>query len=478
MNKLRLIVFAFFLWSVSLQAQTFQQFLLRMNGLPENARQSVADSFLSAVSTCPLVEYDTLVHFIYSGEAQSVGIAGDQTGWSPDINLQRISGTTFWYFTTHYEADARLDYKVVVNVNNWILDPRNPNTCTGGYGPNSELRMPQDPAPPEIVYHSEIAHGRIHDTTFYSSNLGNSRNIRIYLPPGYPETGKQYPLIVFHDGPDYLSLGAAANVLDYLISQGRIMPVIGIFVPPVNRDAEYAGAKIDLFTAFITEELLPDIDSRYHTSKEPDRRATLGASNGGNIALYIGIRHPEALGCIAAQSSNVIPAITSTLLNGPQLNLVFYLDIGEYDIPVLIPMVHQLDSVLTLRNYNHQMLEIHQGHSWGNWKEHLKIPLEQFFRIPDGINENGDQPGFRLEQNHPNPFRDKTLIRFTAPPGSYATLTLSTAGGKMVETIFSGMIAQSGNLVSLYRGSYAAGNYLCTLSAGGKTHSRVITIKN
>ncbi len=281
----------------------------------------------------------------------------------------------------------------------------------GGFGPNSELRMGVNTRPVETIFDPNIPHGIIEDTVFHSNVLNNSRQVKVYLPPSYPSAA-EYPVILFHDGPEYISLAAANNVLDYLIAHKMINPVIAVFVPPVDRQPEYAGTKIDLFTSFITTELMPVIDKKYRTSKDPMKRATLGASDGGNIALYLGVNKPEVFGRIAAQSSDVIPAITSVLQNGTKLNLDFYLDIGTYDIAQLIPMVHALASLLQLKGYSCSFREIHEGHSWGNWKEHLRLPLMQFFPYTDGINENIPGNDIRLDQNMQDSYHNQ-LISFS-----------------------------------------------------------------
>jgi enterochelin esterase-like enzyme len=211
--------------------------------------------------------------------------------------------------------------------------------------------------------------------------------VRIYLPPGYDKQ-KQYPVILFHDGLEYISLANVNNIVDYLISQQEIEPVIGIFVPPVEREAEYAGSKKDAFTAFIVEELMPVIDQKYAVSKDPRKRATLGASNGGNISLYIGMKHPESFGKIAAQSSNVESAISETYQNTNKMDLEFYMDIGSYDIDVLIPLVNDFVQILENKNYLYQSRVWHEGHSWGNWKGHLSQALRQFFPPKTGFQEN------------------------------------------------------------------------------------------
>jgi enterochelin esterase family protein len=162
---------------------------------------------------------------------------------------------------------------------------------------------------------------------------------RIYLPPDYATSSRHYPVILFHDGLEYVSLASANNVLDYLIHHQRIAPLMAVFVPPVHRTPEYAGDLKPQFTAFIVQELLPWLDRRFRTRPDAQSRATLGASNGGNIALWLGLQHPEVFGHIAAQSSNVEPAIATGFQNRPVAEQQFYLDIGTYDIPILIPRV-------------------------------------------------------------------------------------------------------------------------------------------
>ena len=59
--------------------------------------------------------------------------------------------------------------------------------------------------------------------------------------PAIQAATDRYPLILFHDGLEYITLARADRVLDYLIAHGRIHPVIAVFVPPVSRTSEYAG---------------------------------------------------------------------------------------------------------------------------------------------------------------------------------------------------------------------------------------------
>ena len=48
-----------------LPAQTFQSFIDRLKTLPENQRPVVADSFMKTTGDFPLIDHDTLAHFLF-----------------------------------------------------------------------------------------------------------------------------------------------------------------------------------------------------------------------------------------------------------------------------------------------------------------------------------------------------------------------------------------------------------------------------
>jgi len=471
-----LSLFITVLQTISMQSQNFQQFINYLNALPEGERQTKVDSFMNAGNSFPYTEMDTLVGFVFQGNAASVAIAGDPTQWSPSVSLSRIEGTDFWHCSKVYETDARLDYKFVLNNSNWILDPLNPHTCVGGYGPNSELRMPGYILPPEIAYDPSIPHGIVKDTIFSSYNLGNSRPVRIYLPPGYDSTTVPYPVILFHDGPEYISLGNAANIIDYLIARKQIIPVVGIFVPPVDRTSEYAGSKKEPFRKFILDELMPVLGERYRLDPDPGKRAMIGASHGGNISLYIAMKNPESFGKIGAQSSNVQSEISNTFQSNEKLPLELYLDLGKYDIAALIPLVENLVNILDEKGYSYQYLFVPEGHSWGNWKGHLRYALTQFFPFQTGISIEQGSLDIELKQNYPNPFYQQTIIPFKAPSGYYARLELQDLSGRHLETLFNDYLADPENSWTFVNSSYPAGSYLYTLYVQGQSRSRLLTI--
>jgi enterochelin esterase-like enzyme len=418
------------------RCQTFSLFVSKVYSSPEQNRPALVDSFLRAVPSFPFVENDSTAHFLYRGSASSVAIAGDANNWSGSAGaMQRLSSTDLWYLTEHHEPDARLDYKIIAD-GNWMLDPRNPRAVVGGFGPNSELVMPKYVDPPEIVFTADIPHGTLIDTTLASVALGNSRRVRIYLPAEYEQSSNRYPVALFHDGFDYLNLGQANNVLDYLIARKAIPPVIAVFVPPVDRATEYTGSRMPEFSLFIIDDVIGYVDRRFRTQTAPSARATIGASNGGNISFYLSGMHSDVFGLVAAQSSNILPVVADRFAQSPRLPLKIHLDVGTYDIPVITAMARAFAPTLALKGYEHVYREYHEGHSWGNWRAHLDDALIFLFGAgaTDADSKSALSPGFRLDQNYPNPFPDVTTIPFSLGDTRDASLRISDVSGAMLKS--------------------------------------------
>lgn len=469
--KLKL-VFCFLLLAASLHAQTFQAFLTRVNNAPAQQRSAIIDSFMTAANSFPFREQDTLCHFIYRGTVNRVNVPGDANGWDPNaFPMTRLANTDFFYHTHTFEPDARLDYKFVLNGSNWILDARNPQQVSGGFGPNSELRMPAYMPAPEIEFYANIPHGASRDTSFFSTNLNNSRTVRVYTPPNYNASTARYPVVLVHDGLEFVSLAKANNVLDYLIAQQRIAPVIAVFVPPSQqRRAEYATTLQTQFTAFIAQELMPWVDRRYRTLTAPASRAVLGASDGGNISLWLGYSHPEIFGNVAALSSNAESNILSGFQNSARLDLKLYLDMGTYDLAILIARLSALRPILDAKGYTYRYLEWHEGHSYGNWRAHLDNALEYFFPGPAlRVEENPLPPkDFALTQSYPNPFKQAATIHYRVERSARIELSIHNLLGQTVSTLVDENRAPGDYRVTWNAAQQPSGIYFYRLHVNGR----------
>jgi enterochelin esterase family protein len=460
--------------------QSFADFIEYVNSLPEEEKIPVVDSFMTAVEPLgfPYLTGDT-ANFIFRGEATNIRIAGDFNGWDPGLYyMANVSGTDFFYRSKTFEMNARLDYKYVVNGSSWILDPLNPNTCTGGFGPNSELAMPAYVQPWEIESYPGTPEGTIIQDQLSSSNTGSIFQLKIYLPPGYDEDlPGGYPTVYFQDGFEYISLGYADNVLDNLIDSSLCSPVIGVFVRPNNRNEEYAGSLRNPYRLFFVEELVPFIDENYNTIRNSRGRALLGDSFGGNISALISYNHPDAFGNCGLHSGAFWPndfEAFHLIVEGETKAIRWSSVWGTYE--GLWENMRAFRDSLTTSGYEFKWLELPEGHSWGLWRATIDEMVPYFF--PPQFMGTGKllpRTGQEQIQCYPNPASDYCTCTVNMSSQANASVSIYTVSGQKV----------SGNTVSLNAGEQtinvdikdlSPGVYQLTIETGKKMFSERVVV--
>lgn len=419
----------------------FGAFFGRVAAAPELERPAIVDSFMATILSFPLVEEDTIAYFLYRGDATTMNVPGDANGWNTGaFPMARISGTNLWFRQAVFEPDARLDYMFFLNRSTFILDILNPNQVNSGGGNNNELAMPDYVQPPEINRYSNIPHGTLRSIRFSSTILGDTRTVRVYTPPAYATAvNDSFPVVLFHDGLDYINFGRANNVLDYLISENRIQPVIAVFVPPMRRGDEYAYNLTLQFESFIVDELMPSIDAQYRTKRDPASRAMIGFSFGGLITTQICYDRPESFGLCAPYSPSYWAKgmeVFHQVVNGPKKDTKFYLDWGTYETIIMVNARAMRDN-LTALGYDVTWNEWHEAHSFGSWRAHIDNALEYFFPgIPVSVKDNETVPlQFSLHQNYPNPFNPSTTISYDLPKNVQVKLVIYDVLGKEVRKL-------------------------------------------
>ena len=87
----------------------------------------------------PLVE-DSLVTFVYVGEAEQVALRHWIYGLPSSLPLTRLGKTDIWYRAMEFPAGSRVEYKFGVTRHGhekWIFDPLNPQVAHDPFGGNS-----------------------------------------------------------------------------------------------------------------------------------------------------------------------------------------------------------------------------------------------------------------------------------------------------------------------------------------------------
>lgn len=124
------------------------------------------------------------------------------------------------------------------------------------------------------------------------------REVFVYVPAGY-KPGTETPFMVVQDGRDYAARVALA--LDTLIAQHRVPSMVAIMIQSGGGDAQGSerGLEYDTvsgrYAEFVESEVLPRVarDYRINFTKNPEGRATMGASSGASAAFSMAWFHPE-----------------------------------------------------------------------------------------------------------------------------------------------------------------------------------------
>lgn len=144
--------------------------------------------------------------------------------------------------------------------------------------------------------------------------LGETRTVDVYLPPGYTDdTTLTYPVLYANDGQDMTAVDLA-GVLDSLIRERAMRPVIVVAVHATERVQDYGtagipnaqglGARAERYQRFLLEELMPEVTSRYRIAPGRANAAIMGWSLGGLSAFDFAWRHPDRISQVGAFSGS------------------------------------------------------------------------------------------------------------------------------------------------------------------------------
>ena len=369
--------------------QRFTDFLASVEAQMDSAkRATMIDEYVEKLKEYgrPYVESDT-TYFVYQGSAKRVGVPSDLNGWTATADtMRRIQGTNLFYLKKVVDEAARFEYKLAVD-SMWILDPLDKQQAMGGYGPNSEIWMPTYAPPKEIEYRSDISHGGVDTFAIKSKLLKRTHPVFVYTPPGYRNSKQLYPSIYVTDGGEYITLALMLNVLDNLIAEKRMQPIVAIFVDPRTdiRDSRTSKRMLDYtmsdtFVNFMITEVRAKMIKRYRLNASPKQTAIMGASLGGLIATYAAYTRSDVFGLCAAQSPAYQMndrAIIKMISVGPKKPINLYIDTGT--IRDAQDNARRMKAVLEEKGYPLHYAEYPESHNWVNWRARIDDILMYFW---------------------------------------------------------------------------------------------------
>lgn len=226
--------------------------------------------------------------------------------------------------------------------------------------------------------------------TLQSEHLGESRPLRIYLPPGYNEL-LSYPVIYCQDGEEFFNFGRIATFFTRGILDEGLEPaiIVGVDVNVAIRTSEYApeGERHQAYLSFFAEELVHWVEDNYPVRTNREDRILAGDSLGATVSLHIALNYRNLFCKIVSFSGAFFESTRKSLANEQDLSwLDIFMIIGTDEIEVktergTFDFVHEnrvTRDILVQKQTKLLYLEKPGKHVWGFWQTEMLHALHHF----------------------------------------------------------------------------------------------------
>jgi enterochelin esterase-like enzyme len=239
-----------------------------------------------------------------------------------------------------------------------------------------------------------------------SEILKMDRNYAIYLPPGYEETDRSYPVLyLLHGSGDdhtgWVQFGQVQYITDKAIAEGKAAPMIIVMPDGDTKVRGYFNLPDGSFSYedFFFKELIPHIEKTYRVRSDQRYRAISGLSMGGGGTVFYTLHHPDLFAAAAPLSATTAAWRQNTkatkeqvdeyvkkqnidsLLNNAStedLNKIkkvrWYISCGDDDF--LYKDNSEMHILFRTKNIPHEYRVKDGGHTWTYWRTELPEVLE------------------------------------------------------------------------------------------------------
>lgn len=256
--------------------------------------------------------------------------------------------------------------------------------------------------------------GKVFDElSMHSEILDMDRKYAVYLPPGYEDSERSYPVLyLLHgygdDQTGWIQFGEVLHITDKAIKAGKATPMV-IVMPDANTGPIGYYNSADgkwRYEDFFFEELMPYVEKKYRIKSQKRFRAIAGLSMGGGGTLVYAMHRPElfAAACPLSAWMGALsreawkghldnrgenPSKTeldahyqrySVLAYADQADKAalskvrWYIDCGDDDF--LYEGNSLLHIALRKKEVPHEYRVRQGGHTWGYWRSALPTVLE------------------------------------------------------------------------------------------------------
>ena len=366
------------------QKQTsFDKLLEKIEQLNPEEKNKKLEIFVKTNGGTPIIEDNLAIFLVKNDTIQPVLLADFNGFMNPRYvkdhslgKMKSIAGTSWYYSKKELLPEALINYRFYLGETQ-INDPSNPLKRINFGDSISFFSMSENKVPPK---NNSYPKGQVSQTKLWSKHQNHERTIHVYLPAVY-ESLEALPTLYFHDGSFHLKEMGVPKVLDELIAEKKMEPLIAVFDDPVIRGKEYRGDTA--YRDYIQKELIHYVDSMYKTSPKRDSRAVVGFSRGGMSALYLS-HNTKMFGKVIAFSPAIHPksveefsAELEAFGNAPDQIFItgsIYDHIWYKDAPALRDYFSQKATKLKYK-------EIPMGHNIASWGTLLDDILTVFYRV-------------------------------------------------------------------------------------------------
>jgi enterochelin esterase family protein len=367
-----------------------QELLLRARAEPAWLDELVAsESF-------PIVRGRS-VTFVWRGQADAVFLRHWIFGLDSAQAFARVDGTDVWVLGLELPEGSRVEYKLEIvrgAERRLIQDPLNNSRANDPFGSNSVVHAAGYEVPDWTLPDPLARRGSLERLAVASDVFGGVRPVSVYLPARFRRS-RRYPLLVVHDGEDYLRYSSLETVLDNLIHRLEIQGMVVALIQSPDRMREYGDD--ERHAEFLVRELVPLLEQRYPLVGTPEARGLVGASLGAVASLAAAWRHPGFFHHLLLQSGSFVFTDIGEHGRGPAFDAVVrfmnefrrdpgrpaeqvFVSCGMYES--LIYYNRSLVPLLQATGMAVRWSEARDGHNWENWRDRLREGLSWLFPGP------------------------------------------------------------------------------------------------